>query len=107
MRTARGRRLWVTSAACAALAAMMGCGRSAIEPVAPPGPLVASRGVFSPARSTLGEVTRDFFGVRPAAVQPIPFPHKTHIDKGIKCTEYCHESVTKGPVAGLPSVKTC
>ena len=23
------------------------------------------------------------------------------------CTEYCHESVTKGPVAGLPSVKTC
>lgn len=49
----------------------------------------------------------DFFSVRPAAVQPIAFPHNTHVSKGLKCTEYCHESVTKGPVAGLPSVKTC
>ena len=43
-----------------------------------------------------------------SAEQPIPFPHKTHIEKAmLKCTEYCHEAVTKGPRAGLPSVKTC
>jgi hypothetical protein len=63
--------------------------------------------VFTPAHETFGSAVRDFFGVRPAAVQPIEFPHKTHIGKGLKCTEYCHESVTKGPVAGLPSLNTC
>jgi hypothetical protein len=67
----------------------------------------ATQSVFTPARATIADATRDFFGVRPAATQPIPFPHKTHIEKGLACTEYCHESVTKGPVAGLPSVKTC
>ena len=25
----------------------------------------------------------------------------------LKCTETCHESVEKGPSAGIPSVKTC
>ncbi len=25
----------------------------------------------------------------------------------LKCTETCHESVVKGPNAGIPSVKTC
>jgi len=29
------------------------------------------------------------------------------VNKGLKCTAYCHASVTKGPVAGLPSVETC
>jgi hypothetical protein len=66
-----------------------------------------SSDVFTTARPTLSDATRDFFGVHPKAVQPIPFPHKTHIAKGLTCTDYCHESVTKGPVAGLPSVKTC
>ena len=66
-----------------------------------------SGAVFTPARATLSEATRDFFRVRPRAEQPIPFPHKTHIAKGLTCTEYCHESVTKGPVAGLPGIKTC
>ena len=63
--------------------------------------------VFTPAHSTMGAATRDFFGIVPRAPQPIAFPHKTHIAKGLTCTDYCHESVTKGPVAGLPSVKTC
>lgn len=40
-------------------------------------------------------------------MQPIPFPHQTHIEKGLACTEYCHESATTGPIAGLPSVNTC
>jgi hypothetical protein len=63
--------------------------------------------VFTPAHSTMGDAMRDFLGIVPRVEQPIPFPHKTHIAKGLTCTDYCHESVTKGPVAGLPSVKTC
>jgi len=63
--------------------------------------------VYTPAHETLRSAVNDFFGIRPSATQPIPFPHKTHVANKIGCTEYCHESVTKGPVAGLPSVKTC
>ena len=62
--------------------------------------------VFTPAHATFGQATRDFFAIRPAAVQPIPFPHKTHIDKKAVCAD-CHESADKGPIAGIPSVKTC
>jgi hypothetical protein len=69
------------------------------------GPSPAS--VYTPGHETLGSAVNDFFGIRPPATQPIPFPHKTHVANKIGCTEYCHESVTKGPVAGLPSVKTC
>lgn len=67
----------------------------------------AGHGVFTPARTTFAAAVRDFFGVRPTAVQPVEFPHNTHVAHKVKCTEYCHESVTKGPVAGLPSVNTC
>src|SRR5436189_2101191 len=64
--------------------------------------------VFTTAHSSTGSAVRDFFLIRPAAEQPIPFPHKTHVEKAmLKCTETCHESVTKGPQAGIPSVKTC
>jgi hypothetical protein len=70
---------------------------------APPPPTV-----YTPAHTTVSSAVGDFFGVRASAEQPIPFPHKTHIEKAmLKCTEYCHEAVTKGPRAGLPSVKTC
>jgi hypothetical protein len=62
--------------------------------------------VFTPAHRTTGEAARDFFAIRPAVVQPIPFPHKTHIDKKAVCAD-CHESADKGPIAGIPSVKTC
>ena len=71
---------------------------------APPG--VDHDKVFTPAHRTTGEAARDFFAIRPAAVQPIPFPHKTHIDKKAVCAD-CHESADKGPIAGIPSVKTC
>jgi hypothetical protein len=77
-------------------------------------PLVACGGqpppvtsaVFTPARPTIAAAARDFFAIRPDAVQPIPFPHKTHIEKKAECVD-CHESVEKGPIAGIPSVKTC
>ena len=75
--------------------------------VAPPRGEAASASLFTPAHSTAAEAVKDFFGVRPDAHQPIAFPHNVHIRKGLACTEYCHESVTKGPIAGLPSVKTC
>lgn len=63
--------------------------------------------VFSPARADVASAARDFFGMRPDAVQPLEFPHDAHVAQGLTCTDYCHESATKGPVAGLPSIKTC
>jgi hypothetical protein len=67
-----------------------------------------STGVFTTARATFGDAVGDFFGRherRPD--QPLEFPHNVHAGKNITCTEYCHEPVTSGPVAGLPSVRTC
>jgi hypothetical protein len=62
---------------------------------------------FTSARPTFGAAVNDFFWVKSKPVQPIEFPHNIHIEKGLTCLEYCHESVTKGPQAGLPSVNTC
>src|SRR5437667_2126434 len=62
---------------------------------------------FTTDRPTVAQAAREFFDIRRASAQPIAFPHKRHIEKGLTCTEYCHESATKGRVAGLPSVKTC
>ncbi len=62
---------------------------------------------FTSARPSFGAAVNDFFWVKKEAIQPIEFPHVTHIKNGITCTEYCHESVTKGPEAGLPSINTC
>jgi len=62
--------------------------------------------VFTPAHRSAADAARHFFNVHPAASQPIPFPHKTHIAKKAVCTD-CHESVEKSSIAGIPSVKTC
>jgi hypothetical protein len=62
---------------------------------------------FTPAHPSMSAAVRDFFGVRPRAEQPFPFPHTVHVANKVGCTEYCHESVVQGPVAGLPSVKIC
>ena len=63
--------------------------------------------VFSPARPDFATAAREFFGVRAEVRQPLEFPHDIHVTNEIGCTEYCHESAAKGPVAGLPSIKTC
>jgi hypothetical protein len=63
--------------------------------------------VMTPARPNFRAVVNDFFWVKPRPVQPLEFPHNTHIEKGLTCTDYCHEPVSKGPEAGLPSVNTC
>jgi hypothetical protein len=62
--------------------------------------------VFTPAHARARDAVRDFFGLRPAPVQPIRFPHDTHLTQGMDCTE-CHLSVAKGPIAGLPTVTLC
>jgi hypothetical protein len=96
-------------AACGLLAAA-GCG--AFGDAAPPGtapPLLPgqSTGVFTTANASIAEAIDDFL-LRPSTpVQPIEFPHNLHAGMQIGCTEYCHEGVTTGPVAGLPSVRTC
>jgi hypothetical protein len=72
------------------------CGRQASIPSS----------VYTPAHRTFGSAVRDFFNVRPPASQPIPFPHKTHIAKEAMCTD-CHETVERGPIAGILSVKGC
>ena len=85
-------------AALASLLTAAACGSSS--------PAQVSSSVFTPAHRTTADAARDFFAIRPAAVQPIPFPHKTHIAKKAVCAD-CHESADKGPIAGIPSVKTC
>ena len=62
--------------------------------------------VYTPAHRTMSAAFRDYLSIRSTPQQPIPFPHKTHIAKGAECTD-CHETVEKGPIAGIPSVKTC
>jgi hypothetical protein len=93
------------------LASSLGC-RIFERNVPPPaaGPLLPGQngGVFTTARPSFGAAVNDFFGRHPTVVeQPFEFPHNIHVGREIACTEYCHESVSEGPVAGLPSVRTC
>jgi hypothetical protein len=62
--------------------------------------------IFTPARRTMGDAVRAFFGVRPEPQQPFAFPHDIHLAKELLCTD-CHDGVERGPVAGLPSINTC
>jgi len=73
---------------------------------APSRPVTPTVNDYSPAYASVAEAVRDFFGVRSVPQQPIAFSHKTHLDKNVGCAT-CHEGAAKGPVAGIPSVKTC
>ena len=84
--------------------AIVVCAMAAAACGTPPGQVSST--VFTPAHRTFSDAARDFFWIRSKPEQPIPFPHKTHIEKKAECTD-CHESVEKGPIAGIPSVKTC
>jgi hypothetical protein len=93
------------------LAGSIGC--RLFEPAAPSTSTIypplpgQSTGVFTTARPTVAAALNEFFDRRPEPEQPLDFPHNIHAGKQIACTEYCHEAVTTGPVAGLPSVRTC
>ena len=89
-----------------------GCGWLDDRPAPVDGAAYTASGQLSNARlttahDTFGEAANEYFRVGSKPQQPIEFPHNTHVEKGLACTEYCHESVTKGPQAGLPSVNTC
>ena len=89
-----------------------GCGWLDDRPKPVDGAAYTASGQLSNARlttahETLGGAVNEYFRVGSKPQQPIEFPHNTHIEKGLACTEYCHEAVTKGPQAGLPSVNTC
>lgn len=66
-----------------------------------------SDAVFTTARPSFAAAAREFFDRRPEPEQPFDFPHNIHAGKQIACTEYCHEAVSTGPEAGLPSVRQC
>jgi hypothetical protein len=95
---------------CALALAGAGCRLfETTTPLPPSAPLLPGQSaeVFTTARPTMARVVNDFLGTPSSPQQPIEFPHNVHVGKKIACTEYCHEGVTMGPVAGLPSVRTC
>src|SRR4051812_13581603 len=98
----RGRKAGPRAWAARAAAILCTVGAAACGGQAPP----ISSSVYTPAHRTIASAARDFFNVHPAAHQPMAFPHKTHIAKEAMCTD-CHETVERGPIAGMPSVKTC
>src|SRR5688572_28888799 len=80
------------------------------QPAASTAPVLPgqSTAIFTTARASFAEALNDFTGrheKRPE--QPIEFPQSVHVLRKIGSTEYCHESAATGPVAGLPSVRTC
>src|SRR5205085_1068289 len=93
----------------------MACGVYAVPtPGTPPLQVLPGQasGIFTPAHSTFRDAVNEFFMVKAAPKQPLDFPHYRHVEIGkngpeLKCTEACHEGVTRGPVAGLPSLNTC
>jgi hypothetical protein len=101
------RWMWVVS--LAVFAGSLGCRllddrSSGAAPALLPG---QRADVFTPAHDTFGSAVNDFFGRRPVPEQPLEFPHDVHIKRGMTCTQACHAGVTRGPVAGLPGVRTC
>jgi hypothetical protein len=65
------------------------------------------QGTFSPAHSSVRTAIGEFLNRHPAQpAQPIAFPHKVHIARGLQC-QVCHTGVDQGPDAAIPSVKFC
>lgn len=113
MRTALLRSAFARACLVLVLTLSAGVGCRLLEanvPVPASGPLLPGQTaeVFTTAHPTFAAAVNDFLGRHPTVVaQPLEFPHDIHTGKGIACTEYCHESVSEGPVAGLPSVRQC
>lgn len=72
-----------------------------------PGPLRSqASSVFTPSHSSVGEAIRHFFFLESEPQQPIAYTHKVHIEQGLEC-DFCHASVTKGPMATIPNITAC
>jgi formylmethanofuran dehydrogenase subunit E len=67
---------------------------------------VKGAAVFTPARQSLADALKEYVGWQSTPVQPIAFNHKIHLQNNVECTS-CHEGVTQGPDAGIPSVTFC
>lgn len=106
------RHRWTLGVVFATLAATWACGLSnnAAQPAGGAPQSATSRwgtsAVFTPAHASASAAVKDFFGIRPEAVQPFDFSHQLHLAKDVRCAD-CHTGVEKGAVAGLPSVSTC
>ena len=97
----------------AAAAGGIGCGVIGDAPAAPGAgtattPLLPgqSTSVFTTARPTFAAALNDFLYRTPDPVQPIEFPHDTHIKNEIAC-DVCHDGVNTGPQANIPGLRTC
>jgi hypothetical protein len=107
--TKMSKRLGVTAICVSAFAWLLlgnefdTMGGQSTAQVAPP----ETDAVFSPAHASLGEAIRHFLGWRPTPVQPIPFSHNAHVAVVDLQCGFCHDGVTIGPRAGIPSVETC
>lgn len=112
MRTLPVRSLFLRACLVSVVTLVGGVGCRLLEPNVPKpaaGPLLPGQTaeVFTTARPTLAAAFADFLGRHPVVVeQPFEFPHNIHAGNQIAC-DYCHQSVAEGPVAGLPSVRTC
>jgi hypothetical protein len=100
-----GSRLAVAAAIVCALMLLGVAAPGSPAPVPGPPPDPAA-GVFTPAHSSAVDALLDFLSWRAEPVQPIAFPHKTHLANGLMC-ETCHMGVTQGAVAGIPDVRFC
>src|SRR5580693_5179264 len=104
----RSRKNWaskfVVAAAISCALMLLGVAvPGAPTPSLPPNP---AAGVFTPAHASAVDAVLDFLSWRPTPVQPIAFPHKTHLANGLMCVT-CHAGVTQGPNAGIPDVRFC
>jgi hypothetical protein len=107
MRALTGSKIWlIVALTCAGLwIASRALPAGTSSETAAPRP--ESSGIFSPAHRSVRDAISDFMGehsTQPA--QPIAFPHKTHLARGLQC-QVCHTGVDQGPDAAIPSVKFC
>jgi hypothetical protein len=69
-------------------------------------PSILLAGYFLAALAAVGALAWNW-RKHEAPVQPIAFPHPTHITKvGLACV-HCHTTVEKSPKAGVPALSVC
>jgi len=119
MRVLKSWRIWFVVAALGGLiwaltATIMPAGsaqaQSSAQITTPvPGPMPPhsdASSVFTTDHHSPIAAFRDFLGIRSTPVQPIAFPHNTHLANNLKCLD-CHVGANVGPDAAIPSVKFC